>query len=82
MTAKREVFNLFREKMPAAIENINAMVALGIPKASIVAKMKEFTPLNVPPEVWMAIDWSIDCIIEDWNKSKSDSADMLICSTL
>jgi hypothetical protein len=63
---KRDVYETLKSKMPKVSANLEAMVRMGIPKQAIMEKMREYTPVEVPDEIWTSIDWSIDCMIEDF----------------
>ena len=63
--SERDVYLELKRQAPQVIENLEATVAQGIPKADILEKVREFTPGDVPQEIWTAIERSIDCIAED-----------------
>ena len=65
--SERDVYLELKKQAPQVIEHLEAMVAQGIPKADILEKVREFTPGHVPQEIWIAVEWSIDCIAEDLN---------------
>lgn len=68
MSSRRDVYDDLKTRMPKVVESLKSMIAMGVPKVAILAKVKECTPVEIDERIWTAINWSIDCIVEDFTE--------------